>query len=29
VIVNEGNKRYYEGAPGRSLMLGASVTKAF
>ncbi|MEY2837778.1 MAG: hypothetical protein RJB60_77, partial [Pseudomonadota bacterium] len=29
VIVNEGNKRYYEGAPGRSLMLGASVTKVF
>jgi iron complex outermembrane receptor protein len=29
VIVNEGNKRYYEGAPGRSLLLGASVTKVF
>ncbi len=29
VIVNEGNKRYYEAAPGRSLMLGASLTNAF
>jgi iron complex outermembrane receptor protein len=29
VIVNEGNKRYYEGAPGRSLTLGASLTYSF
>lgn len=29
VIVNEGNKRYYEPAPGRSALLSVQVSKAF
>ena len=29
VIVNEGNKRYYEPSPGRSALLSVQVTRAF
>ncbi|RRS04885.1 TonB-dependent receptor [Aquabacterium soli] len=29
VIVNEGNRRYYEAAPGRTLMVSATLTRAF
>lgn len=29
VIVNEGNRRYYEAAPGRALMVSATLARAF
>lgn len=29
VIVNEGNRRYYEAAPGRALMVSATLARSF